>query len=172
MKKSEVRELVITSLFIALVYIFTWLIKIQLPIGAKGGLIHLGNIPFFIAAILFGKKVGMLSGAIGMGLFDLTSGWVTWAPITFITCLVMGYAISVINGDKVEFKKLILSFFAAAILKVLGYYIGEAILFSSLVVPLASIPGNLIQIAVSSIIILIIIKPLESAFNYISNSKN
>lgn len=74
MKNFKVKDLVITSLFIALVYVFTWIVKIQLPFAPNGGLIHLGNVPFFLAAIFFDKRVGMTAGAIGMGLFDLTSG--------------------------------------------------------------------------------------------------
>ena len=53
MKEYSVRELVFTALFIALVYVFTWLVKIQLPFAPNGGLIHLGNVPFFIACIFF-----------------------------------------------------------------------------------------------------------------------
>lgn len=74
MKNFKVKDLVITSLFIALVYVFTWIVKIQLPFSPNGGLIHLGNVPFFLTAIFFDKRVGMTAGALGMGLFDLTSG--------------------------------------------------------------------------------------------------
>lgn len=52
----------------------TCFINIRLPIG-QGGLIHLGNVPLFLIAILFGKKIGALAGAFGMGLFDLMGGW-------------------------------------------------------------------------------------------------
>lgn len=41
----------------------------------SGGLIHLGNVPLFVAAMLFGRKTGAIAGAFGMGLFDLMSGW-------------------------------------------------------------------------------------------------
>ncbi|MDU1177186.1 MAG: hypothetical protein E6987_06175 [Peptoniphilus harei] len=47
------------------------------------------------------------------------------------------------------------------------YYIGEFFILSSLVAPLASIPGNLIQIAVSSVIVLVVFKPMEKIFNNI-----
>ncbi|MGO0807035.1 ECF transporter S component, partial [Clostridioides difficile] len=36
---------------------------------------HLGTAMLFISAIVFGGKKGALSGAIGMSLFDLISGW-------------------------------------------------------------------------------------------------
>lgn len=167
MKNFKVRDLVITSLFIALVYVFTWIVKIQLPFSPNGGLIHLGNVPFFLAAIFFDKRVGMTAGALGMGLFDLTSGWILWSPMTVISALIMGYILNKMNYKKYTLKSLILSFILVALVKVVVYYIGEIFILSSFVAPLASIPGNLIQIAVSSVIVLVILKPMEKVFNSI-----
>ncbi len=53
---EQVRFLTVTAIGIALVYVFTWLINIRLPFAPQGGLIHLGNVPLFIFAILFGKR--------------------------------------------------------------------------------------------------------------------
>ena len=167
MKNFKVRDLVITSLFIALVYVFTWIVKIQLPFSPNGGLIHLGNVPFFLAAIFFDKRVGMTAGALGMGLFDLTSGWILWSPMTVISALIMGYILNKMNYKKYTLKSLILSFVLVALVKVVAYYIGEIFILSSFVAPLASIPGNLIQIGVSSVIVLVILKPMEKVFNSI-----
>ncbi|MHC5099704.1 ECF transporter S component [Peptoniphilus genitalis] len=167
MKNFKVRDLVITSLFIALVYVFTWIVKIQLPFSPNGGLIHLGNVPFFLAAIFFDKRVGMTAGALGMGLFDLTSGWILWSPMTVISALIMGYILNKMNYNKYTLKSLILSFILVALVKVVVYYIGEIFILSSFAAPLASIPGNLIQIGVSSVIVLVILKPMEKVFNSI-----
>lgn len=167
MKNFKVRDLVITSLFIALVYVFTWIVKIQLPFSPNGGLIHLGNVPFFLAAIFFDKRVGMTAGALGMGLFDLTSGWILWSPMTVISALIMSYILNKMNYKKYTLKSLILSFILVALVKVVVYYIGEIFILSSFVAPLASIPGNLIQIGVSSVIVLVILKPMEKVFNSI-----
>ena len=57
---EQVRFLTVTAIGIALVYVFTWLINIRLPFAPQGGLIHLGNVPLFIFAILFGKKTGAI----------------------------------------------------------------------------------------------------------------
>lgn len=167
MKIFKVKDLVITSLFIALVYVFTWIVKIQLPFAPNGGLIHLGNVPFFLAAIFFDKRVGMTAGALGMGLFDLTSGWVLWSPMTVISALIMGYILNKFNYKHLEFENLLLSFVLVALVKVAVYYIGEVFILSSFVTPLASIPGNIIQIAVSSVIVLVVLKPMEKVFKNI-----
>jgi len=68
---SSVQFLTVTAIFVALTYIFTAFINVRLPIAANGGLIHLGNVPLFIGAIIFGKKTGAIAGGVGMGLFDL-----------------------------------------------------------------------------------------------------
>ena len=52
--KSNIQFLVVTAIFIALTYLFTAFINVRLPIAANGGLIHLGNVPLFIGAIIFG----------------------------------------------------------------------------------------------------------------------
>ena len=76
--RNKTYELVICAIFIALTYVATWLINIRLPFMGSGGLIHLGNVPLFVAAMLYGRKTGAVAGAFGMGLFDLFSGWTSW----------------------------------------------------------------------------------------------
>lgn len=68
-------------------------INVRLPFMGSGGLIHLGNVPLFIAAMMYGRKTGAVAGAFGMGLFDLISGWTAWAPFTFVIVGTMGYVI-------------------------------------------------------------------------------
>lgn len=62
-KGYSTKELVLDAMFIALTYVFTAFVNVRLPIAANGGLIHLGNVPLFICAILLGKRTGMLAGA-------------------------------------------------------------------------------------------------------------
>ena len=56
MKENKVQFIAITAMAVALTYVFTAFVNVRLPIAANGGLIHLGNVPLFIMAILFGKK--------------------------------------------------------------------------------------------------------------------
>lgn len=51
----SVSEIAITGVCIALTFIATGFINIRLPIAANGGLVHLGNVPLFLAAIIFGN---------------------------------------------------------------------------------------------------------------------
>ena len=161
--RNKTYELVITALFIALTYVATWLINIRLPLIGSGGLIHLGNVPLFIAAILFGKRTGMIAGGIGMGLFDLLSGWTLWAPFTLVTVGIMGLVVGMVTEKKKSFPRYILAMVLACIIKIVGYYIAEGIIYGNWVAPAASIPGNLVQIGVAAVITLIVIEPLRLA---------
>lgn len=159
----DIRFLTITALFIALTYVFTAFINVRLPIAANGGLIHLGNVPLFLCAILFGKKSGAIAGGVGMGLFDLLSGWTAWAPFTFVIVAVMGFAVGAITEKRHGFGWNVLAIAVAAVIKVVGYYIAEIVIYGNWIAPMASIPGNLVQVGVAAVIVLIIVEPLRKA---------
>lgn len=164
---GQVQFLTITALFIALTYVFTAFVNVRLPITANGGLIHLGNVPLFICAILFGKKSGALAGGIGMGLFDLLSGWTAWAPFTFVIVAIMGYVVGTITEKHHGLGFDALAIAAACVIKVAGYYIAEGIIYGNWITPVTSIPGNLVQIGVAAVVVLIVIEPLRKAANKI-----
>jgi len=148
---SQVRtfDLIITSMLIALVFVATILLNIKLPITANGGLVHLGTAVLFISSILFGPKKGAIAGAVGMGLFDLVGPWVLWAPITFVARGLQGYIVGKIawskgrNGTSLAIN-LIATIVSIPFMLVV-YYLGEAIIFKSWIIPAASIPGNIVQ---------------------------
>ena len=98
---EQVKFLTVTAVATALVYVFTAFVNIRLPFAPNGGLIHLGNVPLFVFAIIYGRKTGAIAGGIGMGLFDLLSGWTLWAPFTLIIAGSMGY----LTGRITEKKK-------------------------------------------------------------------
>ena len=161
-RSEKIVNMVITAMFIALTFVLTGYINIRIPfLAANGGLIHLGNIPLFVAAALYGRKTGAMAGAFGMALFDVTSGWVSWAPFTFVICGLIGYVFGLITEKKKTKGALVLAVFAAAVVKVVGYYIAEIILYSNFVAPLASIPGNLVQIGVAGIVVVPVIMVLN-----------
>lgn len=161
--QSHVLFLTLTAMSIVLVYVFTALVNIRLPIAANGGLIHLGNVPLFVAAILFGKKTGALAGGIGMGLFDLLSGWTLWAPFTLVTVGLMGFVVGLITQHRKKFSSYIPAMVAACAIKIVGYYLAEGVIYGNWIAPAASIPGNLVQIGVAAGITLMIIQPLYLA---------
>ncbi len=162
---SKTRDIVLSGILIALVFIATKFINIRLPISINGGLIHLGNVMLFMAAIVFGKKKGAVAGAFGMGLFDVVSGWMAWAPFTFIIRGVMGYMVGSIawassrKGDSFFWN--LLAILLSGVWMIAGYYLTEAILYGNWITPMTSIPGNIIQIVSGIIIGLPLVKALK-----------
>lgn len=163
MNNNTTKTLVINALFIALTLVATMFINIRLPIMGNGGLIHLGNVPLFIAAFIFGKKTGAIAGAFGMGMFDLLSGWTAWAPFTFIIVGSMGWVAGLISEKITEKRTLayVLAIIAALVIKIVGYYFAEVILYHNWVVPLGSIPGNVMQVVIAGIIVLPFVERLR-----------
>lgn len=154
--KTRTFNLILTAMLISLVFVSTLVLNIKLPIAANGGLVHLGTAMLFIASILFGPKKGALAGAIGMGLFDLVSGWTLWAPFTVVARGLQGYLVGKIawsfgrKGSSIGFNLLAT---ISSIPFMLGiYYICERVLYGSWIIPLASIPGNIVQNVVGIII--------------------
>ena len=162
----SVKSLAITAICLVLVYVFTAVVNIRLPFAPNGGLIHLGNVPLFVAAILFGKRTGMIAGGIGMALFDLLSGWTLWAPFTLVIVGCMGLVVGAVTENKKSFPRYILAMVLACVIKIVGYYIAEGFIYGNWIAPVSSIPGNLVQIGVAAVITLIIIEPLRVAASH------
>lgn len=153
---TKTLDMVISSFLITLVFVATRFINIRLPISVNGGLIHLGTGMLIISAIVFGGKKGAVAGAFGMALFDVLSGWLAWAPFTFIIRGVMGYIIGKFCENKKSYKEVIawgvIGILLSGIWMVAGYYLTEVILYGNWISPVTSIPGNIIQIVVGSVI--------------------
>lgn len=170
--KSSTKTIAINGISIALVFLATAFINIKLPIVSNGGLIHLGNVPLFLAAIIFGKKTGAIAGSFGMALSDLLSGWVMWAPFTFIITGIIGYCVGKVT-EKESHNTLLWYLFAiilALIIKVIGYYFAEVIMYQNFIAPISSIPGNVVQILTAGVITLILVKPLKKQLDNIMRS--
>ena len=90
MKNDHVYKMSLSALFAALCYIGFAYFKIDIPVGTEKTAFHLGNVFCVLAAMFIGPLWGGLSGAVGMTIADLTSGYVTSAPKTFVLKLCIG----------------------------------------------------------------------------------
>ena len=88
--KISTRKIVFASLMAALCYIGFSYFRIDIPVGTEKTAFHLGNVFCVLAALLIGGFWGGMSGAVGMTIADLTTGYVTSAPKTFILKLCIG----------------------------------------------------------------------------------
>jgi len=169
--KFKTKDMVETALLTALIFVATSFINIKLPIAANGGLVHLGTAMLVIAAVVFGKEKGAIAAAVGMAIFDLSSGWALWAPFTFVIRGIMGYilgAIAYSNNKKGE--SIIVNTFAvilSGVWMIAGYYLTEVILYGNWIAPTLSIPGDITQIVMALIIGIPMSKILKKYVKYI-----
>jgi uncharacterized membrane protein len=154
MKQTQVSNVVLTAMFSAVIFVFTY-IGIQVPtFGAFGGLTHLGTLVMFLISIKYGKYYGMASAAIGMTLFDVLSPWIAWAPGTFVIRLLAGYVFGLLaesaRGQGASVRNNIISLLGGGFIIITGYFIFEAIVFNNFTTAALSIPGNVLQIVIAS----------------------
>ena len=110
-QKQVLFKIILTALFAALCFIGV-LIRIPLPTGA---FVHLGNTMCILGALLIGGVYGGLAGSIGMGLFDLTHGYLGAGLLRtfllkFFMGLIAGLLFKLILKKKLNVKKLTIIF--------------------------------------------------------------
>lgn len=94
-QRWSINKVILTALFASICYVaLFFMIPIPSPVGSP--FIHFGNLFVILAALLFSGAVGGVAGSLGMGLFDLTQGWATYAPKTFILKLGIGLIVGLI----------------------------------------------------------------------------
>ncbi|MTI49650.1 MAG: ECF transporter S component [Firmicutes bacterium] len=165
-QSQNTKDIVVSGLLIALVFISTYFIQFHLPLSLNsGGLVHLGNTMLFSIAIVFGKKKGAVAGAFGMGLFDIIAGWALWAPCTFIVRGVQGYLIGLIaNGNDRKGNSVVWNIVAISISSawmIAGYFIYNIALYQNWAAALSSIPGDVLQTVIGIILGLPLVSALK-----------
>lgn len=90
MNNDRIYKLSLSALFAALCYIGFAYLKIDIPVGDGKTAFHFGNTFCVLAALFVGPLWGGLSGAVGLTIADLVSGYVTSAPKTFVLKLCIG----------------------------------------------------------------------------------
>ena len=94
--KYNTTKLTQACLLAALSYIGFMFLRFDIPVGPEKTAFHLGNVFCVLAALLIGPLYGGLSGAVGMTIADLTSGYADSAPKTFVLKLCIGLIVGLI----------------------------------------------------------------------------
>ena len=89
-KPADTRTLALAAMFAALCYIGFSFLRIDIPVGTEKTAFHLGNVFCVLGALFLGGMWGGAAGAVGMTIADLTTGYITSAPKTFLLKLCIG----------------------------------------------------------------------------------
>ncbi len=164
-RDNKVLLMTLTALMIALTFIAGSVIKIP----TLNGFMQPGDCMILLGAVLLGKKRGALSAAIGMGLIDATSGYLIWAPFSFVIQGAMGLVAGIIleRFERKTYKVYLLSFIVAGFVSLGGYFVANAIMggvimgvvhgfLPSIFYAIAHVPGDSSEIILGIIIALIL----------------
>ena len=145
MTRVSTRELTLTAMMSAFVFIATFVPKIPIPLGYA----HLGDAAIFIIIVMFGRKIGILSGCFGSMLADLIGGFPIWIAPTLIIKWLMAETFASIAKLDEDFNyyspRTIAALILAGIVMATGYTLTGAFLYDSLEAGLSSAPGVLIE---------------------------
>ena len=145
MKDNTTKKIVFAALLAALACVATMIIKIPTPLG---GYIHAGDAIVVLAGFLLGPVWGALAAGLGSALADVISGYVVYAPGTFVIKAVVALLAGWIIGTKLiknEFAKALVAGIIGGIVMVGGYMLYEAVFMGFGVGAAANIPMNCIQ---------------------------
>lgn len=161
---SHVRNMVITALMAAIVFVATYSIKIN----TFGGYLHLGDSMVLLSALLLGQKKGAVASALGMGLADILYMPI-WTPFTIVIKAVMAIiAASIAFRKDYAGEKLwnnALGFILAGLWMIAAYFMAGAIvaglilgeetsLLAGFAVAIKDVPGNIWQATAGIVIAL------------------
>lgn len=142
---NKTRKIVMASLISALACVATMIIKIPSPLK---GYLNLGDCVVLLAGWMLSPVYGFLAAGIGSALADLLSGYVTYAPVTFLIKGIMALSVfflfKLLNKKLADLPSRILSGIAAETIMVLGYFLFEGILYG-FAASAVNIPANAIQ---------------------------
>lgn len=160
-KKNTTHKIVTSALFSALICVATMVIKIPSPLK---GYVNIGDCFVLLAGWALSPLYAFISAGLGSALADVLSGYVTYAPATFIIKGVM--ALILHFGFKILCKKTnnnlsqVISSIVAEAWMIVGYFIFEGVLYG-FIPSLVNVPANAIQGVVGIILGFILIKFFE-----------
>ena len=162
-KKLDTKDIVLTGLGIAVVFVATMFIKIP---NALDGYFNLGDGFILIFASLLDPLLAFLVGGLGSALADVAGGYAYY----FIpTLLIKGMEAIVVSALIKKFGKKIQipAYVLGAVIMVFGYFLAKWYLKQSMAIALTGIPENIFQSGVG-IVIAIICYPIVSRI-YLKN---
>lgn len=158
---KRIQKIVISSMLAALVCVATMIVKIPSPLN---GYINLGDCIVLISGWILSPAYGFLAAGIGSALADLFSGYVAYAPATFIIKGIMAvvsfYVFKALNKKMGNLPSRVLSGISAETCMITGYFVFEGFLYG-FTPSIVNIIPNAIQGACGLLIGVILIRIFE-----------
>ena len=157
------KKIVTAALLAALTCVATMIVKIPSPLK---GYINLGDCVVLLAGWALSPAYGFLAAGLGSALADLFSGYVLYAPITFIIkgCMaLLAYGVFYALHKKTgPLPARIIGGVLAELLMILGYFVFEGFLYG-FIPSLVNIPPNGVQGVAGLLLGMVLIKIFEKS---------
>ena len=158
---NTTKRIVTASMLAALVCVATMIIKIPSPLK---GYINLGDCVVLLSGWLLSPLYGFLAAGIGSALADVFSGYIAYAPATFVIkglmAIIAYFGFRLLHKRLGSFSSRIISGTLSEIIMILGYFVFEGFLYG-FVPSLVNIPANAVQGVAGLIIGTILINVFE-----------
>ena len=142
---ANTKKIVMAALMAALTCVATMVIKIPSPLN---GYLNLGDCVVLAAGWMLSPVYGFLAAGIGSALADLFSGYVLYAPATFLIkgcmALIACYGFAFVHKILGDFPSRMISGIAAELAMILGYFGFEGFLYG-FAAAVVNIPANSVQ---------------------------
>jgi len=164
MKNTQIRDIVLAGVMIALVAVFT--LTIRVPFALTRGYFNFCDVGVFLAGFAFGPWIGLIAGGLGGALADLVGGYPMYAPLTLLAHGLEGFVAGAIAGRTVDLRRMIPGWIAGAATMVSIYFLGEAYVFQMGVGPAAAeaVSINLPQVVVGGLVSIPLVTALVKAY--------
>ena len=138
----KTKRIVITALMAAMVCVATMIIKIPSPMK---GYLNIGDCIVLLCGWLLSPGYGFVAAGLGSALADMFSGYITYAPATFLIkgsmALIAFACFKLMNKRLGRLPSQIIGAVLAEIVMVFGYFVFEGFMYGF--VPSAvNIPAN------------------------------
>ena len=143
--KSNTKKIVMAALMAALACVATMIIKVPSPLK---GYLNLGDCVVLTAGWILSPIYGFLAAGLGSALADLFSGYVVYAPATFLIkgcmALIAYFGFRLLHKKVSDLPSRIISGTAAEMLMILGYFVFEGCMYG-FGPSVVNIPANAVQ---------------------------
>lgn len=150
------RELCVTAVMTALVFLATFVPKIPIPLGYA----HLGDAVIFLLAILLPRREALFAAAVGSALSDVLGGFLLWAVPTLVIKFIMVEVVCHFVGDSRSKGRIFVAFLLSSLWMAAAYTVFGAALYASLTAGLASAPGLLMEGGVNTVAAMVFLPAL------------
>ncbi len=158
---QKTKRIVITALMTSMVCVATMIIKIPSPMK---GYLNIGDCIVLLCGWLLPPGYGFIAAGLGSALADLFSGYIVYAPATFVikgSMARIAYVCFKLMHKKIgKLSSYIIGGVLAEILMVLGYFVFEGFLYG-FVPSLVNIPANGVQGIAGVVIGVVMIKVFD-----------